>query len=205
MRRLLPVLLLIPLLARAELPEVDWLELMPPEDLAALEAMPEIGHEGTEADSPFYGTGGLKQQQGLPEVMYSTRTVPALNGRQMRLGGYPVPLESDARGRFHTFFLVPYPGACIHVPPPPPNQIVLVRYPAGIALEDIYAPLWIDGTLKVESVSNDLADAAYAFEAQSVRPVEEEDLLQDMPGSNEPSDAAEADWEWAEDAVPEEN
>ena len=140
--------------------------------------MPEIEHQGAEADSPFYVQGGLKQQQGLPEVMYSTRTVAALDGRELRLGGYPVPLESDAQGRFHTFFLVPYPGACIHVPPPPPNQIVLVRYPRGIALDDIYVPLWVSGTLKVEPVSNDLADAAYALDAERVRLVEEEDLAE---------------------------
>uniref|UniRef100_UPI00356323C5 DUF3299 domain-containing protein n=1 Tax=Pseudomonas sp. TaxID=306 RepID=UPI00356323C5 len=93
-----------------------------------------------------------------------------------RLGGYPVPLETDAQGRSILFFLVPYPGACIHVPPPPPNQLVLVRYPDGIELEDIYAPLWVSGTLQVEPVSNELADAAYALEAGTVRLVEEEDL-----------------------------
>lgn len=160
----------------AEPPETDWLELMPPEDLAALEAMPEIDHQGAEGDSPFYGQGGLRQQADLPAVMYSTRTVAAFDGRQVRLGGYPVPLESDADGRFHTFFLVPYPGACIHVPPPPPNQIVLVRYPKGVALDDIYAPLWVNGTLRIEKVGNQLADAAYALDAEGVRLVEEADL-----------------------------
>jgi hypothetical protein len=54
-----------------------------------------------------------------------------MNGKNIRIGGYPVPLETDAKGRSTLFFLVPYPGACIHVPPPPPNQLVLVRYPQG--------------------------------------------------------------------------
>ena len=71
---------------------------------------------------------------------------------------------------------MPYPGACIHVPPPPPNQLVLVRYPKGIVLDDIYAPLWVSGELKVEQVSNDLADAAYAMDAGEVRLVTDEDL-----------------------------
>lgn len=159
-----------------EPPETDWLALLPPEDLAALEAMPEIDHRGAEEDSPFYTPGGLKQQADLPAVMYSTRTVAALDGQRVRLGGYPVPLESTSDGRFHTFFLVPYPGACIHVPPPPPNQIVLVRYPRGVALDDIYAPLWVSGTLRIEKVGNQLADAAYALDAEGVRPVEEADL-----------------------------
>jgi hypothetical protein len=177
MRRLACLLLLFCCsLARAELPETDWLELMPPEDRKALEEMPEISHDSPEADGSFGQKGGLKQQRDLPAVMYSTRTVAALDGKEIHIGGYPVPLESDAKGHSTLFFLVPYPGACIHVPPPPPNQIVLVRYPKGIALDDIYAPIWVDGELKVEQVSNDLADAAYAMDAGQVRLVVEEDL-----------------------------
>ena len=169
---LLPLLLLTPL-AQAAQPETDWLELMPEEDRQALEAMPEISHEGSEGDSGFYGKGGLKQQAGLPAVMYSARTVAALDRQSIRLSGYPVPLEADRKGRFRSFMLVPYPGACIHVPPPPPNQIVLVRYPQGVALDDIYAPLRISGTLHVEHSDNQLASAAYTLDASKVEVIED--------------------------------
>lgn len=176
MRRFcLSLLVALPLITQAAPVELDWLELMPEEDRQALEIMPEIEHNSPEADG-FSDQGGLKQSGGLPDVMYSAKTVPALNGQTIRLGGYPVPLESDSHGRSTEFFLVPYPGACIHVPPPPPNQIVLVRYPEGITLDDIYAPLWVDGTLRTEPISNDLADAAYALSAERVELVEEDDL-----------------------------
>ena len=160
----------------AELPETDWLELMPKSDQKALEAMPEIDHNSPEANGTFTEKGGLKQSKGLPAVMYSTKTVAAMNDKHIRIGGYPVPLETDAKGRSTLFFLVPYPGACIHVPPPPPNQLVLVRYPKGLKLDDIYTPLWVTGTLKIEKVDNDLASAAYALEAEKVRVVQEADL-----------------------------
>ena len=184
MRRLfaLPLLLSLSALltcgaAHAQLAETDWLELMPMSDQRALEAMPEIDHDSPEAQGTFTNKkGGLKQPKGLPAVMYSSKTVAAMNERRIRIGGYPVPLETDAKGRSTLFFLVPYPGACIHVPPPPPNQLVLVRYPKGLKLDDIYAPLWVTGTLKVEKVSNDLADAAYALDASKVRVVVEADL-----------------------------
>ena len=170
-------LLLCCSLVQAEPRELDWLELMPREDQKALEAMPEISHETPEAAGTFGQQGGLKQQaRDLPAVMYSKKTVARLDGKEVRLGGYPVPLESDAEGKSTLLFLVPYPGACIHVPPPPPNQIVLVRYPEGIVLDDIYAPLWVDGTLHIEPVENELADAVYALDATSVRLVEEGDL-----------------------------
>ncbi|KIQ36069.1 MULTISPECIES: DUF3299 domain-containing protein [Pseudomonas] len=177
MRRfLLMTLLVVSGFAQAQMPETDWLELMPKSDQKALEAMPEIDHNSPEAMGTFDSKGGLKQSKGLPAVMYSTKTVAAMNGKNIRLGGYPVPLETDAKGHSTLFFLVPYPGACIHVPPPPPNQMVLVRYPKGLKLDDIYAPLWVEGTLKVEKISNDLADAAYAMDAAKVRVVVESDL-----------------------------
>ena len=177
MRRcLLLSLVLVSTLARAELPETDWLELMPEADQKALEQMPEIDHDSPEAQGTFTEKGGMKQSKGLPAVMYSTKTVPAMNGRDIRIGGYPVPLEADATGNSTLFFLVPYPGACIHVPPPPPNQLILVRYPKGLKLADIYTPLWVTGKVQVEKISNDLADAAYALDAQKVRVVQESDL-----------------------------
>ena len=169
------LLFLVHSLALAAPAELDWLELMPPEDRKALEEMPEIEHNSPEADG-FSDQGGLKQGTGLPDVMYSAKIVPALDGKSIRLGGYPVPLETDNQGRSTEFFLVPYPGACIHVPPPPPNQIVMVRYPAGITLDDIYAPLWVDGTLKIEPVNNELAEAAYAISDAKVTFVDENDL-----------------------------
>ncbi|MNP83323.1 hypothetical protein D3C76_1822280 [compost metagenome] len=53
---------------------------------------------------------------------------------------------------------------------------MLVRYPKGLKIDDIYTPLWVSGKLKVEKVSNDLADAAYALDAGKVRVVEDADL-----------------------------
>lgn len=154
-------------------PELDWLELMPPEDQQALEDMPEITHQTPEGQG-FSDQRQLQQVKGLPEVMYSAKTVAALNGQRVRLGGYPVPLETDAKGRVTQLFLVPYPGACVHVPPPPPNQIVLVRYAKGIELDDIYTPLWVEGPLSVQSTRNALADAAYSLNASDIRPIGEE-------------------------------
>ena len=147
---------------------VDWLDLLPEEDYQAMLDMPEIGHEGTE-EAPGDFTSGLRQRdESLPAVMYSTRVVSELDGQSLRIAGYPVPLESNSAGLFTRFFLVPYAGACIHVPPPPPNQIILVDYPSGIAIDDLYEPFWMQGTLLVDQTSNELADASYRFDADRV-------------------------------------
>ncbi len=166
---LLACLLTIPMQASAAEPrEVDWLDLLPAEDYQAMLDMPELDHgNGPDANGDF--TTSLRQDDNsLPEVMYSTRVVAAMDQQQIRIGGYPVPIESDAAGRYTQFFLVPYAGACIHVPPPPPNQIILVDYPAGIDLSDIYQPLLVQGLLQVAQTSNALADASYQLKAAQV-------------------------------------
>ena len=113
--------------------EIDWLELMPEEDLNLLENMPEVSHEG---DGPAT----------LPDEIMTGRVVPEMDGRSGRIPGFVVPLKTTQDMRILEFFLVPYYGACIHVPPPPPNQIIHVKYKKGFKLEALYDPVWIEGT-----------------------------------------------------------
>ncbi len=169
LRLLLVVLIMLPATLSAAPKLIDWLDLLPEEDYQAMLDMPEIGHEWGEEVPGDFSSNLRASDRNLPEVMYSTRVVKAFDGQQLQLGGYPVPLDTDLRGRYTSFFLVPYPGACIHVPPPPPNQIILVNYPKGFSLDDIYQPLLITGVLHIDQTSNALADASYRLEASDVR------------------------------------
>lgn len=69
-----------------------------------------------------------------------------LNGKTVRMAGYVLPLEYDGWDTIE-FLLVPFVGACIHVPPPPPNQIVHVKYEAGFKSRGLYAPVYVTGRL----------------------------------------------------------
>ena len=135
--------------------ELDWTELMPAEDLKLLEEMPEISHEG---DTP----------PELPEQIMQGRIVPEMDGQPVRIPGFVVPLEITDDRRIVEFFLVPYYGACIHVPPPPPNQIIHVRYEPGFSPDALYDAFWIAGTLRTDDVANELAESSYVMEADSV-------------------------------------
>jgi hypothetical protein len=79
-----------------------------------------------------------------------------------------VPLEFDAQLNVTRFFLVPFFGACIHVPPPPPNQIVYGIFEQGLKLEALYEPVWLTGRLTTTLTENDVATAAYAMEVTGV-------------------------------------
>lgn len=91
------------------------------------------------------------------ELAQAEREVrPELNGQFIRMAGYLLPLEfqgTDVR----EFLLVPFIGACIHVPPPSPNQIVFVTVDEAFASEGLYAPVWIEGVLNTDAGTYDLS------------------------------------------------
>jgi hypothetical protein len=95
--------------------ELEWSALIPPQDIDVLKRLQQ---------TPIDHSGSMKAQQ-----VGTFNTVGALDGTKVRIPGYIVPLEADDQGRLTEFFLVPFLGACIHVPPPPPNQIVYVKLP----------------------------------------------------------------------------
>ena len=69
------------------------------------------------------------------------------------------------------FLLVPYFGACIHTPPPPANQIILVIPPATGALKvRSMDAIWVDGVLSESRVDTDMGRSAYRLEAAKMVP-----------------------------------
>ncbi|XKG30692.1 DUF3299 domain-containing protein [Idiomarina seosinensis] len=93
--------------------------------------------------------------------------VEELNGKTIRIPGYVVQLEGNADA-VTEFLLVPYFGACVHVPPPPPNQIIHVVYEEGVPYENTYDAVWVEGVIKTERSEGELAVTGYAIEADSV-------------------------------------
>ena len=79
----------------------------------------------------------------------------SLNEKDVRLAGYLLPLQFSEEGDTD-FLLVPYVGACIHVPPPPANQIVFVRLAKKFKVNDLYTAVWVSGKMKTKSSSKEL-------------------------------------------------
>jgi hypothetical protein len=137
--------------------ELDWDELLPQDVRARFSGGPPPPTHDT------LGEGGLAAQQ-----MMDFSINKALDGALIKIPGFIVPLDVGKDGLVTDFFLVPYFGACIHVPPPPPNQIVHVRISKGIALDSIYEAYWITGRMKVVNKSTRLGAAAYQLAASDV-------------------------------------
>ena len=137
--------------------ELDWDELLPQDARARFSGGPPPPTHDT------LGEGGLAAQQ-----MMDFSINKALDGALIKIPGFIVPLDVGKDGLVTDFFLVPYFGACIHVPPPPPNQIVHVRISKGIALDSIYEAYWITGRMKVVNKSTRLGASAYQLAASNV-------------------------------------
>jgi len=140
---------------------LDWQDLIP-ESLkkSPLSAPPPIDHS-------FQG-GTLRQSMPWGHVAIEDMVVAALHRQRVRIAGFLVPLNLNENNMIDEFLLVPYFGACIHVPPPPPNQIVHVSYSKGINPDKLYEPFNVTGLLEVGMLSSALADAAYKIVADKI-------------------------------------
>lgn len=166
--------------ARADDPKVlKWADLRPAAAAAAPEnpAKPKSFFQGA-AKPPEHDAAAPPpppQQDG--KFMSMKRRQPGgdkppvvatdLNGQRVQLGGYIVPLDFEAT-TIKEFLLVPFVGACIHVPPPPANQIVYVKSEAGIEISGSFDPVTVTGTMKTETAFTGLADAGYTLTADKI-------------------------------------
>ena len=93
-----------------------------------------------------------------------------LDGKMVNIPGFMVPLEDDL-DQVNEFLLVPYAGACIHVPPPPPNQMVYVKMNGSTKIHVTFTdPIVVTGQLKISTVVSPYGDVSYEMSALTVKP-----------------------------------
>jgi hypothetical protein len=127
------------------------------------------------------GKGGSKSSGAYQEtdwnmlrkLDYETGERPAdlaaIDGKPIKVPGFVVPLDDDDTG-LSEFLLVPSPQACIHVPPPPPNQMIMVRMKGGTAPKRSWGPVWIMGTLHIASTDSQYGKISYMLHGDSAEP-----------------------------------
>lgn len=156
-------------LPASDFKQVDWTQLMPKEDLDALMNPPEYlvdiedGSSEDQISSELQSATAASSDDRYQQALVSTRVVADMDGQAIKIPGFIVPLEFNDDQTTTQFFLVPYFGACLHMPPPPPNQIIFVEYPDGIQLESLTEPFWISGVLSNALIENDMATASYSM------------------------------------------
>lgn len=146
--------------------EVNWDDLMPA-SWKPMEVFKQLNLSQLRDSDP-------KAQQALDQLMAEWNSAPvnpAMNGASIRIPGFVVPLER-INEKVQEFLLVPYFGACIHVPPPPANQILHVFADDPVETESM-AAVWVTGVVETVSSKTSMGNSGYRMRAVKIEPYEE--------------------------------
>jgi hypothetical protein len=150
--------------AKEAYPLQNW-DALVPEDWDPMRAIGELDFSQL-SDSDPRAMNALRK---LQDAWKDAPTNPRLNNTKMRIAGFVVPLDS-VKGQMKEFLLVPYFGACIHVPPPPSNQIIHVVLSKGATPLEAMVPVWVSGTLAVNRSETAMGSASYGMSGEVVEP-----------------------------------
>ena len=146
----------------AEVLDLDWENLVPEAETASARTGV-VEHEQVDEGSPW---------QTMTDVS-AVRT--ELNGKRVRIPGYMTPLSFE-EAEVGQFLLVPYVGACVHVPPPPANQIVYVEVEGTVPVLEMWEPFMAVGTLHTQPQSTELAEVGYTMSLDHLEVYEEPEV-----------------------------
>ncbi len=145
--------------------ELEWDALIPA-DWRLDKLMDEYNADNLSDDDPR----AKELMEKLKTFWRESPVVHDYDGKIVKLPGFVVPLEMDAKA-IQEFLLVPYFGACIHTPPPPPNQTVYVVIDKMHAYHgQLFDTVWVTGKISVEKLPSELGEAGYRIEARKVEP-----------------------------------
>ena len=153
--------------AQATFREITWDDLIPtdwkPEAFLADLKLDELQDADPRASEAM---------QRMRDEWNRAPVVERLAGARVRIPGFVVPLETDGE-QIREFLLVPYFGACVHVPPPPANQLIHVipdkPVPAGWNM----LPVWVEGVMAVGRVDSEMGVAGYQLRGTKVEEYQE--------------------------------
>jgi hypothetical protein len=141
--------------------EIRWDALMPP-DWDPMAGLKELDLAKLDDSDPR----AMEALERLRKEWSKAPVNPAMNGARVRIPGFIVPLEGS-RGKLREFLLVPYFGACIHVPPPPANQVIHVKSAKPLPFESMEA-VWVSGVIETFHAPTQMGDAGYRMTADAV-------------------------------------
>lgn len=148
---------------------IMWDVLMPPDyDISVLEE--KIINSYSDVDLIADEAKANELDEKLKRLGESAPVVDKLAQQEIKIPGFVVPLEME-QNKVRSFLLVPYYGACIHVPPPPSNQIIHVTA-KPFDLKSMYDPVWVYGKMNIEQTDSEYAVASYQIDAVKIEDYE---------------------------------
>jgi hypothetical protein len=142
--------------------EVTWDDLLP-KDWDPMKTITELKLDKLKDSDPR----AIEAMEKLKRMWNEAPVNPAINGHPIRIAGFMVPLEWGKR-EVKEFLLVPYFGACIHVPPPPANQIIHVVADKPFKSKEGMDAVWVNGVIELAVSKTDMGDSGYRMRAKKV-------------------------------------
>lgn len=154
-----------------EVTEITWEDLIPDDFVPPRNPFETMTQE--QIDKLMDGSDESNAEIARLQKEFSyAPVVPGLDGQRVKIPAYVTPLEYNEDAMSKEFLLVPYVGACIHVPPPPANQIVHVKSEKALRIPNMYEAIWAIGTIRAETITSDLAESGYWLDVEKVMPYE---------------------------------
>ena len=149
---------------------ITWKELLPEDEIEIIRRYQNNGCGSEPCDPVEQITRSINaaNDKEYLAAMYSTRLSEKHLGKKISIPGFIVPLDVSPEQTIERFFLVPYFGACLHYPPPAPNQIIMVTVRKPINLPDIFNPYSIEGVLTDGLYEDILGTSAYLLELEKL-------------------------------------
>lgn len=135
----------------ASIREIEWDDLIP------------VGLPYSE----IIGEGEIDEANDTWNPIYdenATKLNDALDGAYIKMPGFIIPFETGSQG-VTEFMLVPYVGACLHTPPPPANQLVMVNSAKPWPSDKLWDPVWVTGMMRTQLQSTNLGQTGYSIVA----------------------------------------
>ena len=150
----LTALIALPKVALAdEVYDLEWTDLLPKDEPFIPRALSNmIDHDKAPMSSQQPASSGRRNDW---------------NGKVVRLPGFIVPIDQKGTG-VTAFILVPYVGACVHVPPPPANQLVFVTTNEPYEMSGLFEAVNVTGMFGTASTHTQLAQIGYALSADKI-------------------------------------
>lgn len=146
--------------------ELEWGDLVP-ESMAMEQTLAGIVQHDTWATTAAPAEDRFSMSNDDAADLIFESVVNDFDGKRVRLPGYAIPISLEG-AETTEFLLAPYIGACIHVPPPPPNQIVFVTLGSAYEFTGLFDPVWVTGVMQTTALRSELADIGYQIEADGV-------------------------------------
>ena len=120
--------------------------------------------------SEIIGEGEMDERNDIWRPIFdanATKLNPSLDGAYIKMPGFIIPIDLSTAG-VTSFLLVPYVGACIHTPPPPPNQLVFVNTETSWPGDDLWEAVWVTGQMQHDIQTTEVAETGYELRADQM-------------------------------------